>query len=139
MAYNSKSDLFEICVIAILSHEDTEIFIEFYNHLKNIYNFSLKKFTYDFALGNINEIKAVFNNDNYKGMPCFFHLIQCLWRKANKLGLRKKKYSINIKTLIFNLKLLPFLSKTEAVSFYKEIKKEIGTIDENFNKFYIYF
>ena len=37
MAYNSKSDLFEICVIAILSHEDTELFIEFYNHLKNVF------------------------------------------------------------------------------------------------------
>ncbi len=36
MAYNSKPDLFEICAIAILSHEDTELFIEFYNHLKSL-------------------------------------------------------------------------------------------------------
>jgi len=87
MAYNSKSDLFEICIIAILSHEDTELFIEFYNHLKNVYNFSPKKFTYDFALRNINAKKAVFNNDNYKGMLCFFHLNQCWLRNANNLGL----------------------------------------------------
>mgnify|MGYP006873065696 CR=1 FL=1 len=39
MAYNSKSDLFEICALAILSHEDAELFIEFYNHFKNVYNF----------------------------------------------------------------------------------------------------
>jgi len=29
MSYNSKYDLFELCVIAIFSHEDSELFYEF--------------------------------------------------------------------------------------------------------------
>ena len=75
MAYNAKYDLFEICVVAILSHEDSEIFYEFNCHLKNVNNFYPKKFTYDFALGNINALKKVFSNEQYKSLPCFFHLI----------------------------------------------------------------
>lgn len=42
MTYNSKYDLFEICVVAILSHADSELFYEFYSHLKNVYKFSRK-------------------------------------------------------------------------------------------------
>jgi len=71
MAYNFKYDLFEICVVAILSHEDSEIFYEFYSHLKNVYNFCPKKFTYDFALGNINAFKNVLSKEQYKSLPCF--------------------------------------------------------------------
>ena len=132
MAYNAKYDLFEICVVAILSHEDWELFYEFYSHLKNVYKFSSKKFTYDFALGNINTLKNVFKDEQYKALPCYFHLIQCWWRKANKLGLGKQKYAIKTKTLIFNLKLLPFLEKRKAIDFHKKIKEEIGLFDENF-------
>ena len=66
MDYNAKYDFFEICVVAILSNEDSEIFYEFYSHPKNVYNFCPKKFTYDFALGNINSLKKflVMNNIN---------------------------------------------------------------------------
>ena len=45
MAYNSRYDFFEISVVAVLSHEDSEIFYEFHSHLKNVYNFYPKKFT----------------------------------------------------------------------------------------------
>ena len=53
--------------------------------------------------------------------------------------MRKKKYAIKTKTLIFNLKILPFLEKSKAIEFYKKIKEEIGFVDENFIKFYVYF
>jgi len=65
----------------------------------------------------------------------FFNLIQCWCRKVNKLGLRKQKYSIKTKTLIFNLKIFPFLEKSKAIEFYKKLKEEIGTVDEKLINF----
>ena len=104
LGYNSNLDIFEICLAALMSHEDSEIMIEFYNHLKNIYNFSPKKITHDFALGNISALNTVFKSD-LKIIPCFFHLVQTWWRKANALGLRAKSYIKNTTILIFNLKI----------------------------------
>ena len=138
VGYNSNSDIFELCLAALMSHEDSEIMIEFYNHLKNIYNFNPKKITQDFALGNISALNTVFNS-GLKILPCFFHLVQTWWRKANTLGLRAKAYIKNTTILIFNLKLLPFLDKTKAIKFYQAIKNYIGNMDDKFNSFYIYF
>ena len=138
LGYNSNLDIFEICLAALMSHEDSEIMIEFYNHLKNIYNFSPKKITHDFALGNISALNTVFKSD-LKIIPCFFHLVQTWWRKAIALGLRAKSYIKNTTILIFNLKILPFLNKTKAIKFYKDIKNFIGDMDDNFKAFYAYF
>jgi len=72
IGYNYSKDLFELILVALLNHKDT-----------NIYIFK--------------------NNNNIKIIPCFFHLLQCWWKKASSLGLRKKKYIKEIKVIIFNL------------------------------------
>ena len=53
--------------------------------------------------------------------------------------MRKQKYAIKTKILIFNLKTFPFLEKSKAIKFYKKIKEEIGFVYENFIKSYVYF
>ena len=39
MGYNFKSDKFQLILIALLSNEDTDIYINLYNFLYNTYNF----------------------------------------------------------------------------------------------------
>lgn len=91
LGYNSAKDKFQLILIAILSHESSDIYTEFYNYLKNLYRFKPKIITFDFALGNIKGLNTVFTRK--KGIviiPCLFHLSQAWWRRANKIGLRKK-------------------------------------------------
>ena len=65
----------------------------------------------------------------YKGgtkiVPYFFHFAQCLWRKAGKLGLRRKDYLKSTKDMILNLKTLPFI--------------DINDIEERFSLIYQHF
>ena len=104
LGYNYKFDKFKLVLIGILSHEDSDIYTEFYNFLKNTYNFKPKKITFDFALGNIKGIKSVYeSSDNIIIIPCLFHLTQAWWRHASKFGLRKKKFVDETKCIIFNL------------------------------------
>lgn len=68
-------------LIALLSHEDSDIFTEFYNFLKNTYLFNPKQITSDFSMGNINAIKKIFsNNEEIKMILCLFHLTLA-WRQ----------------------------------------------------------
>ena len=41
----------------------------------------------------------------FKILQCLFHLIQTLWRKMSKLGLRKKEYTTDTKknNIIFKI------------------------------------
>ena len=58
---------------------------EFYNFLKNSYQFKLTKISFDFALGNIKGLNNVFSdNDGIIAIPCLFHLSQSWWRKLIK-------------------------------------------------------
>ena len=41
-------------------------------------------------------------------------LVQACWRKANKLGLRKKEFIKNTQTISFNLEDLPFVDYKNA-------------------------
>ena len=70
-------------------------------------------------------------------IPCFFHFIQCWWRKANSLGLRKKNFVNKTKLIIFNSKLLPFLEFDTAIEFYKKIKEEY--MSNEYESFFEYF
>lgn len=95
-----------------------------YSILKTHYSFKPKRITCDFALSNIKVIKTVYRNDNILIIPFFFHLVQCWWRKANLLGLRKKNIVNKTRLLIFNLKILPFLNHEKTVEFYLKLKNE---------------
>ena len=86
-----KIDKFQLVLIGILSHEDSDIYTEFYNFLKNTYKFIPKKISFDFSMGNIKGIQNIYDSsDNVTIIPCLFHLTPTWWRKANKIGLRKK-------------------------------------------------
>ena len=137
VCYNSFADRFDLCCAILLSHENGELLIELYNHLKNIYKFSPKLTTYDFALTNIQAVNIVFQSTNIEIIPCFFHLVQIWWKKASILGLRKKQFKKSTIFLIFNLKLLPFLKEKDAIIFYKKLKEVVGK--EKYEDFYEYF
>ena len=140
LGYNFKIDKFQLILIGILSHEDSDIYTEFYNFLKNTYKFIPKKISFDFGMGNIKGIQNAYNSsDNVTIIPCLFHLTQSWWRKASKIGLRKKKYIQDTKCLIFNLQLLPFMEKENAIKYYKLIKEYFSDSDEKYNNFYEYF
>ena len=103
IGYDCSIDSFQLCCAVTLSHEDCETLCELYSYLKNIWNFIPKKITYDFALGNINAINKVYKTDNLCILPCFFHLVQILWKKMSKFGFRKKEYISKTKLIILNL------------------------------------
>ena len=90
----------------LLSVENTELLIELYDHIKNVYKFNPKLITYDFALANIQAINIIFKSFEIEIIPCFFHLVQFWWKRASNIGLRKKNLIKKTKSLIFNLKLL---------------------------------
>ena len=110
LGYNNSKDIFELILVALLTNEDNELLSNFYSYLINTYHWAPKYITIDFALGNIKAINNIFSNSNTKIITCLFHLMQSWWRKAGNLGLRKKKYIRDTKTILFNLELLPFMN-----------------------------
>ena len=102
------------------------------------FSFNPKMITVDFQLSNMNAIKDVFKEDTII-VTCMFHLVQCWWREANKLGLRKKRYVAKTKLLIFNLQVLPFLSIEEAKLFYQSIKTSELFNEDAYQPFFAYF
>ena len=139
ICYNQKKDLYELCLASTFSHEDTDTFITFYTYLKNMYLFNPRYITCDFAMANIKAIQIVFAKDNCTIITCLFHLIQSWWRRASLLGLRKKKNLSTTKAIIFNVKMLPFMNKNDAIEFYKKIKEIPPDNSEEFKTFFEYF
>ena len=140
LGYNHVKDKFQLILIAILSNESADIYTEFYNFLKNTYLFKPNKITFDFSLANLKGINTVFSpNDVIFILPCLFHLTQSWWRRASKLGLRKKKYLKIAKCLIFNLQLMSFMDYDSAKEYYELVKNKFNDPNELCNKFYDYF
>ena len=126
IGYNNKKDTFQLILVALLSCEDYDIYYTFYNFLKNTYNWKPNYLTFDFAAANLKAVKDIFGEkENVTIITCFFHLLQCWWRKAGSLGLRKRKYLNDTKVMIYNMKLLPFMDIEEARNFYKLILENI--------------
>ena len=140
MGYNFKSDKFQLILIALLSNEDTDIYVNLYNFLYNTYNFEPKRITFDFALGNLNAIKKVYGSvENITIVPCFFHLTQAWWKNANKCGLRKSSFINDAKCMIFNLQMIAFMDYKSAREYYNLIKEEYPDTTEEYMNFYHYF
>ena len=135
IAYNNEYKQFEHVLAATLNKEDADIYNQFYGFLKFKYDFNPSIITCDFSKSNISSIKKVYPKTTI--ITCFFHLIQAWWRKAALFKLRTKNIITKTRTLIFNLKLLPFMNKDTAIDFYNEIKNTFD--DEIFNEFYEYF
>ena len=108
-----------------------------YTFLKTNFNFIPNLITFDFCLSNIKAINEIYDKDEITIIPCFFHFVQCLWRKASNLGLRKKKNVHRTRILMFNLKLLPFLEENKAKQFYKLIKDDFT--EEKYEAYFEYF
>lgn len=133
IGYNTIREMFELCCCAIFSKEDTIIYKKFYETLKYNYSFEPKKITMDFALANLNAVREVYGRSNLEILPCLFHLLQAWWRKAIKLGLKKKEYIKNTQTILFNLEILPFFGYSKAIQFYKKLKENIMIIQNMMN------
>ena len=137
IAYNSKLKKFELFLVSTFTKEDKESFIQFYSILKTKYNFNPKRITCDFSKSNIEAIKTIYDERDVLIITCFFHLIQCWWRKANRFGMRKKNIIQKSQNLLFNLKLLPFMPIKQAREFYLKVKEYFD--EEIFENFYNYF
>ena len=75
LGYNFKKGKYQLLLIALISSEEYDIFIELYNFLKNKYSFKPNRKTHNFCLSNIKALKTVYSNtDNIAIIPCLFHL-----------------------------------------------------------------
>ena len=72
-------------------------------------------------------------------LPCFFHFCQALWRKASELGLRDRKFLLNAKDMILNLKVLAFTKLEEVEKRFENIKRHFSRLEGNFEEFLNYF
>ena len=66
-------------------------------------------------------------------------MTQAWWRHASKIDLLKKKFVDVAKCIIFNLQLLPFMPKNEAINYYYLIKDAYSDSDNKFDNFFEYF
>ena len=137
IGFNFEKNLYLLCSLITLGDEKEETYDNFYKILKMNFNFEPHYITCDFMKSNLNSIRKNFKN-NTKIITCFFHLVQCWWRKANHLHLRNKNYKENTKELINNLKLLPFLDIKNMIKFYEEIKRQKKFDDEFYELFFKY-
>ena len=137
IGYNLERDMFELCCAAVFSKEDSNIYTQFYETLKNNYSFNPKRISLDFALANLKAVNDVFGQTNIEIIPCLFHLLQAWWRKAIKLGLKKKIYIKNTETILFNIELIPFMDYSHAIKFYKKIREKYNDNSE-YDEFFEY-
>ena len=72
-------------------------------------------------------------------MFCLLHFLQCLWRKINSLGLRKKEFIKKSKCLIFNIKLLAFIKVEDIEDSFNFIKNSDIFDDDKYTLFFNYF
>ena len=135
IAYNAELKQFELALAATFNKEDTDIYMQFYSFIKSKYNFNPDFITCDFSKSNIAAINKIFEKSLI--ITCFFHLIQCWWRKASILKLRKKAIVNKTRILIYNLKLLAFMDIDSAIDFYETIKTTFN--QDQFNEFFDYF
>ena len=91
LGYNKEINSFVQCCYTLLTGETENIYEKYLHLLKFNYNFTPKYLTIDFSKSEENAINRIYENKT-KIIFCFFHFVQCLWRRINKLSLRKKEY-----------------------------------------------
>ena len=90
IGFNKLRERFELVSVVTFNSEGYENFKQLYNFLKTNYHFEPQFMTFDFCLANIKAINETFVNEDVVIIPCFSNHVQCLWRKASSLGLRRK-------------------------------------------------
>ena len=121
LVYNKEINAFVQCCYTLLTDETENIYEKFLHLLKFNYNFISKYLTIDFSKSEENAIKQIYENET-KIIFCFFHFVQCLWRRINKIDLRKKEYIKVSKSLIFIIKLFAFINIDKIEDSYNCIK-----------------
>ena len=116
-----------------------KIFENFLQLLKFNYKFKPKLINIDFSKAEENAILEVYKNDKIKILFCLFHFVQCLSRKINSLGLRKKEFIKKSKSLIFNIKLLAFIKVEDIEDWYNCFKNSDIFDDYKYTLFFNYF
>ena len=116
-----------------------KIFENFLQLLKFNYKFKPKFINIDFSKAEENAILEVYKNDKIKIVFCLFYFVQCLWRKINSLGLRKKEFIKKSKSLIFNIKLLAFIKVEDIEGSYNCFKNSGIFDDYKYTLFFNYF
>ena len=122
LGYNRKDNTFAQCCYALITDESENTLQKYLNLLKLNYDFIPKYITIDFSKAEENAIKEVYKNENVEIIYCLFHFVQCLWRKLNSLGLRKKEFIKLSKSLVFNIKILAFIKLENVEESYNDIK-----------------
>lgn len=105
--------------------------------LKTNFAFNPTKIISDFMLSQYQALYDAFPEARIK--PCFFHMVQALWRNASKRGLRQKKFIKKSKNMMTNLKLLAFINPVLIKETFELIEKQFGSENESFKEFLTYF
>ncbi|CAI2384902.1 unnamed protein product [Moneuplotes crassus] len=105
--------------------------------IKRFLKLNPKFITTDFELSLMNTAKKEYPNSQL--VPCFFHLVKCLWTNAGKCGLRKRKILKLTKQLIFSLKALAFRKPGSVIRKFITIKDWYSTKGSCFVSFLEYF
>lgn len=90
----------------------------------------------DFEIGLINAVQEIIKPSKLIG--CFFHYTQCLWRKANEMGLRKKEKKLMTMQLILSCQFLCFVSFDRIFTIWNQIKENFSPL-KFFGEFISYF
>ena len=138
LGYNRKDNTFAQCCYALVTDESENTLQKYLNLLKLNYDFIPKYITIDFSKAEENAIKEVYKNENVEIIYCLFHFVQCLWRKLNSLGLRKKEFIKLSKSLVFNIKILAFIKLEKVEESYNDIKNSNLYKNEKFTPFFKY-
>ena len=136
---NNTINNIELILVACFSEESSDCFMNFYNILKNYYNFYPQFITNDFGQANLAALEKVYEDNNVIIITCFFHLVQAWWKKVSKLGLRRKNYIKKTKLLIFNLEMIPFMEYEKANKFYTKLKNLDEFNDDMYTSFFFLF
>ena len=127
IVYNETTQMYCPALYVLMTGKKEFLYDILFNYLR-IYADSKKAIlhpkyiTADFEVALRNSLKRAFCLSKIFG--CFFHYSQAIWRRAGRLGL-KKKNSIknNSQLLIGFLQLFDYIPKVKKVQIYSELRK----------------
>lgn len=77
------------CIYCLLAHKTVRTYVSLFQKLKSfMINCSVEIIMSDFELAVVSAVRRVFPNVIHKG--CYFHFMQCLYRKVCTLGFKKQ-------------------------------------------------
>ncbi|KAL4500704.1 hypothetical protein ABPG72_019938 [Tetrahymena utriculariae] len=126
---DNESELFFPVYHILMSQKSQCLYEEAFQQAKCIIDkyktsqnpFQLTTVSCDFEKALLNSIKQVFPQAEIYG--CFFHLSQCIWRKAGKLGLRQSQHISTTIYIITSFLLLSFFEVEKVPKIFESIQK----------------